>query len=186
MHVGKQLLSVQQLTGLQSVAQNHIPPDKKHTNRGWQTVHKLPVTASKIRKLKCKAVLSSTLMKSHIKPSRESVCAGGNESEAKPTGSSASYLVSLSCTTIITSPVTPHAISSHFSPHFFFLSSLYSLFLEPLLFLISFRSPPVHFPLIPSSLRLLSPLSLSLSVGSTSGSFQLQTQPRLAGRKRVR
>lgn len=43
-------------------------------------------TANKIRKLKCKAGLSTTLMKSHIKPSRESMCTGGNESEAKPTG----------------------------------------------------------------------------------------------------
>lgn len=52
-------------------------------------------SARKKCKLKCKAGLHRTLMKSHIKPCREWMCTGGAESEAKSTGSSASSTVSL-------------------------------------------------------------------------------------------
>lgn len=73
----------------------------------WWATHKQQITyciqpmvrikaATKLCKLKCKAGLSTTLMKSHVKPNRESMCTGGNKSEAKPTGSAASYLVPLS------------------------------------------------------------------------------------------
>lgn len=163
MHADKQSLSAQQLTGGQSVAQNRIPPDKKHTNRGWQTVHKLPVTASKICKLKCKADLSSTLMKSHIKPSGESARAGGDESEAKPTGSSASYLVSLLHHYHYLACHSPRNFLPFLSPHFFF----FLLFLPSLTIFRTF-SHFFHIPfcpfslLSPPSLRLL-PLSFSLS-----------------------
>lgn len=189
MHADKQSLSAQQLTGGQSVAQNRIPPDKKHTNRGWQTVHKLPVTASKICKLKCKADLSSTLMKSHIKPSGESARAGGNESEAKPTGSSASYLVSLLHHYHYLACHSPRNFLPFLSPHFFFFcfSSLHSLFLE--LFLIFFTSPSAHFPssaLLPSGCFLS--LSLSLLPICRFHIWQLSAPDSawLAGRKRVR
>lgn len=124
-------------------------------------------TASEIPKLKCKAGLSTTLMKSHIKPSRESVCTGGNESEAKPTGSSASYLVPLPSffSTIITLPVTPHAISSSFPPcssfsPFYRLSLLrFPITVSPLSFL-RYLSCSSFSLLLLSSLRLFPPLSI--------------------------
>lgn len=185
MHACKQLLFAQHLTGVQSVAQNHIPPDKKRTNRGWQTVHKLPVTASKIRKLKCKAGLSSTLMKSHIKPSRESVCAGGNKSEARPTGSSASYLVSLLHHYHYLACHSPHNFLPFLSLFFFCFSSLHSLFLESSLFLIFFAFSPAHFLslfLLPSGCFLSSLSICRFHIWQLSAPDSAW----LAGRKRVR
>lgn len=81
------------------------PGPESHSH--WWLMHRQQITyciqpmvqikaATELCKLKCKAGLRSTLMKSHIKPNRESVCAEGNKREAKPTGSSASYLVPLS------------------------------------------------------------------------------------------
>lgn len=129
-------------------------------------------TASKICKLKCKAGLSTTLMKSHIKPSRESMCTGGNESETKPTGSSASYLIPF--------PLFLHYyyLACHSPRNFlpflsliFFFSPLFTIFItfpyslfpcHPPLF--TSPSPPIFLFAIsfhlPPSLRLFPPLSI--------------------------
>lgn len=135
-------------------------------------------TASKIRKLKCKAGLSTTLMKSHIKPSRESMCTGGNENEAKPTGSSAFYLVSLPSFSPLSLPCL--SLPMQFPP-----ISLPDLLFPPFLLAIFITFPftltislsPSFFPLtvpfllpqffffpvsllLPPSLRLFPPFSI--------------------------
>lgn len=125
-------------------------------------------TASEIPKLKCKAGLSTTLMKSHIKPSRESVCTGGNESEAKPTGSSASYLVplpfffsplSLPCLSLPTQ-FPPLSLPVPHSPLFTgYLYCTSPITVSPLSFL-RYLSCSSFSLLLLSSLRLFPPLSI--------------------------
>lgn len=145
-------------------------------------------TASEIPKLKCKAGLSTTLMKSHIKPSRESVCTGGNESEAKPAGSSASYLVPLPSFFL-----HYHYLACHSPRNFLLFPSLFLIL--PFLLAIFIALPPSLFPLSPSFVTSRAPLFpssfslpsgcflLSLSVGATSGSFQFQTRPAWLGER---
>lgn len=145
-------------------------------------------TASEIPKLKCKAGLSTTLMKSHIKPSRESVCTGGNESEAKPTGSSASYLVPLPSFFL-----HYHYLACHSPRNFLLFPSLFLI--PPFLPAIFIALPPITVSplsflrylscsLFPSSFSLPSGcFLLSLSVGATSGSFQFQTRPAWLGER---
>lgn len=86
-------------------------------------------TEGQIRKFKCKASRSTTSMKSHTKPSGESVCTGGNKNEAQPTGNTVFYLIpSLS----LPGPSLPHAISSHFPLWWPTPPSFYWLSLQPL------------------------------------------------------
>lgn len=141
-------------------------------------------------------------MKSHIKPSRESMCTGGNESEAKPTGSSASYLVPLPSFSPLSLPCLslPTQFPPIFSPWSSFLSLftgyLYKISLLTNCFPLSFLLPPslylscfpiFSFPpislLLPPSLLPSGCFILSLSVGATSGSFQFQTRPAWLGER---
>lgn len=151
-------------------------------------------TACKIHKLKCKAGLSTTLMKSRIKPSRESMCTGGNESEAKQTGSSASYLapplpspspLSLPCLSLptpfppISLPVAPPCPPSFSFNGYLYNLSLLAIGLLPFPSLNLSFSPSLSPPsLLPSGCFLP---SLSLSVGATSGSFSAADEARLDG-----
>lgn len=124
-------------------------------------------------------------MKSGIKPSEESVCTGGGDSEAQPTGNCASYLVFPSLfffSPIITSSVTLYAVSSHCSPitlltptpsppptPFFFTIYLHYVSLHTDCFLL-LSSPPLHLSgtpgfsftplLLTPSLRLFPPRSI--------------------------
>lgn len=144
MHIGKQLLSGEQLR-----PRFAFPANKKLHKQRMSYSTQPPVTAREICKLKCKAGLSTTLVKSHIKSNRESVCTGGNESEAKPRGSSASYLVApLFFTAIITTPVTPHTISSHFCSHILYTSPLL------LTIFITFSFPTPASPVVSPSTSL--------------------------------
>lgn len=122
-------------------------------------------TASEIPKLKCKAGLSTTLMKSHIKPSRESVCTGGNESEAKPTGSSASYLVPLPSFFL-----HYHYLACHSPRNFLLFPSLFLIlpFLPTIFIALPHHCFPSLLPLLPLVLLFFPPPSLFPQVVSSS------------------
>lgn len=121
--------------------------------------------ATKLCKLKCKAGLSTTMMKSHIKPNRESVCTGGNESEAKPTGSSASYLVPL----FLHYHYPAHHSPCNFLPFFCVISFLS---FPGYLYNLSLMFSP-HLPSFPSLHLSCSPIIFLSSSLLPSGCFLL-------------
>lgn len=146
MHIGKQLLSGEQLR-----PRFAFPANKKLHKQRMSYSTQPPVTAREICKLKCKAGLSTTLVKSHIKSNRESVCAGGNESEAKPRGSSASYLVSPLFFTALSLPRL--SLPTQFPP-----ISIPVLYISPLLLTIFITfSFPTPASLVVSPPAFLSP-----------------------------